>query len=290
MNMINKIKILYSTITSTKVTRGSSSFFIFYFCVTHSINIVGKDLPRLADFMRKSALFFILKTPQRTRVFTIQNKTGIFEVTPLNDSMTISADYFEAHLLPWLDKPRQKRVCIDIGAHMGRYSILALKHFHYDKVVAIEANPRTFTLLKKNIELNTITKKVTLVPIALGNQKGTLEFESNENNLAVAHVVTSRTTLSPRNKVIQVASDRASEVLRINHVNYKEIDFIKMDVEGFEYQVLDGMKEILEDMQSGSYVMIEISNPENRKAQDVLEHHSFSLQLTNGADYLYVKN
>ena len=63
-----------------------------------------------------------------------------------------------------------------------------------------------------------------------------------------------------------------------------------MDVEGFEDHVLEGMHEVLEKMPHGSYVMIEISNPENKKAQTILEQHHFKLLSIDRADYFFVKN
>ena len=290
--MLHKIKILWTTISETKVIEGSRFCFIFYFCLTHGINSIGKYLPDFATLLRKVCYFFIQYKPRWARVFIIKNNTGIFEVVPLNDSMTISADYFEKNLSNWLDKPAQKRTFIDIGAHIGRYTILASKHFHYKKVLAIEANPATFTTLKKNINLNNITSIATPVQIALSDKAGIVKFETNKSNLAVGHVVTedSDNAGTSKNEIIQVAAEKASVVVSKNHINFEEIDFIKMDVEGFEDHVLEGMHEVLEKMPHGSYVMIEISNPENKKAQTILEQHHFKLLSIDRADYFFVKN
>ncbi len=63
-----------------------------------------------------------------------------------------------------------------------------------------------------------------------------------------------------------------------------------MDVEGFENQVLEGMKNVLAKMQAGSCVMIEISNPSDPKARDILEQNSFHLVGQDRADYLFIKS
>jgi FkbM family methyltransferase len=290
--MLKKIKTLHRTITATKVLRGSRIFFVFYFLLTHGLNSLRRHAPRTADAMTGIISFFIRYTPKATSVFVIKNETGIFEVLPLNDSMTISADYFESELLPWLARPKQKRTLVDIGAHMGRYTILACTHFHYTKVVAIEANPATFAMLKKNVELNGITADTILAPVAVGDRAGIVRFETDKNNMAVARVVIGTEAVRRRNHnkaVLDVQTQKASAVLDTHRIRYEEIDFIKMDVEGFEAEVLEGMKEVLQKMPAGAYIMIEISNPKNKKAQNMLESYAFTLVENDSADYLYVK-
>jgi FkbM family methyltransferase len=280
--MRSKLKVLLGATKDTKVLRGSRSVFIFFFFLTHGINRIGHYSPRFARLLRH--------IPHQ-KEFTIKNSVGVFEVTPFGDSMTVSSNYFESHLLPWIIKPRQKRVFVDIGAHIGRYTILAINRFHYKKVIAIEANPDTFAMLKKNVQLNHIENNVTLVQMALSNRTGKVEFESDKYNLIVGHVRTSKHNglVHENNKIIEIESDQGTSVLDTNKVKFEDIDFIKMDVEGFEPEVLDGMRQVLQKMQRGSCVMVEISDPASKKAESVLEQYSFQLLSSNQADYLFVK-
>ncbi len=212
--MTDKLKILRTAAADTQVLEGGRRLFCFYFYLTHGINFIEKKLPRTARTLRNAAHFIAQRTPRSTRTFVIKNNTGIFEVVPFNDSMTISADYFETQLLAWPEKPAHRRVFIDIGAHIGRYTILALSRFHYDTVVAVEANPATFATLKKNIALNGMAARAIAVPVALSDREGTIEFETNRNNLAVGHVITGGTEKSPHAKVITVATKKLSTILR----------------------------------------------------------------------------
>jgi len=56
--------------------------------------------------------------------------------------------------------PKSNDIVIDIGAHIGEYALPAAKNS--GKVVAVEPNPDTFTILKKNIELNKISNVIPI--------------------------------------------------------------------------------------------------------------------------------
>ena len=243
--------------------------------------MLNRPFPLCARFLRN--VF------RSQKIFIIQNNIGIFEVIPFNDSMTISADYFEAELLHWIDKPKQKRIFVDIGANIGRYTIVSQKRFHYQKVLAIEANPITFSILQKNIGLNTLDATTTLVQIALSDHNGTVSFESDENNLGGAHVVTIPDKNPTKNRILEIRSQKASEVIDAQHIAYQDIDFIKIDVEGFEYEVLSGMENVLRHMRAGSYIMIEISGNKTHDTKAMLNKYLFNLVASNKADHLYVK-
>jgi FkbM family methyltransferase len=52
-------------------------------------------------------------------------------------------------------RPKEGDMVVDIGAHIGRYTIIASKRVGANgKVIAIEANPSNFEMLKRNIQLN----------------------------------------------------------------------------------------------------------------------------------------
>jgi len=187
--------------------------------------------------------------------------------------MTISADYFEAQLLHNIDRPKRKKLFVDIGANIGRYTIAAQKKFHYKNVIAIEANPVTFSVLQRNITLNDLTATTITVQTALSDHEGLVRFESDEFNPGGAHVMNASHTKMTENKITEIEAMKASIVFDMYHIGGRDIDCIKIDVEGFEYEVLSGMRDILEEMSSGSYIMIEISG---NKAE---ETKKFSLRI-----------
>ena len=265
----------------TKVVRGGRFSFVIYFLGTHAVNSINRISP--------SCTYFLRKILHSKHVFIIKNDSGIFEIRPFNDSMTISADYFERQLLYWIGKPERKKLFIDIGANIGKYTVIAQKKFHYKKVMAIEANPITFSALQKNVVLNNLDATTILVQVALSDHDGSVLFESDEYNSGGAHVVSVQNKKRLKNKIIEITAKKASTVFDAHRIDGEDVDFIKIDVEGFEYAVLSGMRPILEKMHDGSYIMIEISGNKTEETKMILIACSFTLVSRNNADYLYIK-
>ncbi len=120
----------------------------------------------------------------------------------------------------------------DIGANGGAFSILAIQH-SLAEVHAFEPHPQTFELLEKNVSSQSRKHKVYLHNIALGNKNGhvnfTTEFDT-ENHIA---------TVEDTN-VIPV------QMTTLNELNLNVPTIIKIDVEGFEWNVLQGASNIFE--------------------------------------------
>ena len=120
---------------------------------------------------------------------------------------------------------------LDIGANVGVYTILASGEKKC-KSIAIEPIPRTFNYLKRNVELNQIQDKVKLYNIGLSNKNGALYFTDDKDSMN--HVVDK-----------EVPNSIKVKVYSLDDLINEPINFIKLDVEGFEKFVLDGAKLVL---------------------------------------------
>lgn len=129
-------------------------------------------------------------------------------------------------LLHYLDSNKH---FIDIGANVGVYSLLAAGVKNCE-TITIEPIPSTFNYLKKNITLNNLDKKITPLNIGLSNKKGQLFFTEEEDTMN--HVLEKET-----NNSINVEVDILDNILTSHE---KKNTLIKLDVEGFEYNVLKG--------------------------------------------------
>lgn len=136
--------------------------------------------------------------------------------------------------------PKQGEVVVDVGAYVGRYSLIASKYVGKDGIViAVEAHPANYQVLLKNITLN---KMENIIPInkALLNRNGTCELFIGDRE--GWHSIVKKTERSI--KVPCITLDKLLEKLGVTQVNW-----IKIDVEGAEYKVLQGMKRILKKSQ-----------------------------------------
>lgn len=127
---------------------------------------------------------------------------------------------------------------IDVGANIGYYTILAAKRVGpRGRVIAFEPEPNNFAILKRNVEANGFTN-VILEQKALSNKPGTLRLYLEEENKG-GHKVFQFGSARP---FVEVEAVRLDDYLK----EYKgRIDLIKIDTEGAEGAILEGMQKTL---------------------------------------------
>lgn len=128
---------------------------------------------------------------------------------------------------------------LDIGANIGCTAILFGELSN--KVYAFEPSQSTFAFLEKNISRSG-RKNVFLQNIGLGAEPGEFTLTFSPTNRA-GGFVSNQTQASVGHTVEKIAIRQLDEV--VNSLNLQQIDFIKIDVEGFEGHVLRGAKQTL---------------------------------------------
>jgi FkbM family methyltransferase len=160
-----------------------------------------------------------------------------------------------------------QRVGVDVGANLGIFTRFLMKHF--DHVIAVEPLPdlaakieRIFgtTVQVENCALGSTTGSIIIrTPVdAQGNAMHALTtaFEGNDLKMFEHQSVLENTV-------------RVAQLDALNQSG-KQIAFIKIDVEGFELEVLKGAGHVLSE--DRPVVMIEISKGHNPQYADTLEH------------------
>lgn len=142
---------------------------------------------------------------------------------------------------------------LDVGANVGNHSLYFASRFK--RVLSFEPNPLTFKLLEVNVALNGASN-VTPFRMGLGADNSELPFVSPERaNFGEGHFLQAGETAAAVERLPVVkADDHLMQVAREDR-----IALVKIDVEGFELEVITGMKETLS--QFGPVVIFE-ANPE----------------------------
>jgi len=126
---------------------------------------------------------------------------------------------------------------VDIGANIGLFTLFFSKLVGTTgRVIAFEPDPENFDVLKKNIELNEITN-VTLVQKGVSNKNESVKLY--KSNVSGGHSLIKNEWAKEYTNIQTVTLD--------GYFRGEEIDMIKIDAEGFELEVIEGGKKLLEN-------------------------------------------
>jgi FkbM family methyltransferase len=120
-------------------------------------------------------------------------------------------------------------VLLDLGAHLGTVSMCAARRGA--KVVAVESSPRNARCLRESIAANGLD--ITLAPVAVAATRGRVHFREDGPFGQV--------TDDPA--AVEVDALSVPEILA--RAGCAHVDVVKIDVEGHELTVLDGMRDLL---------------------------------------------
>ena len=185
-------------------------------------------------------------------------------------------------------------ICIDIGANIGYYALLESKIVGKNgKVIAIEPAPLSFRLLKRNIALQEIGSKghddysiakndnnnIEAYNLAIGDVDGKVDFLLTQfSNLNRVLRPDERMQGAAVTDVTTVGSKRLDTF--VNERQIRSVNFIRMDVEGHELNIVKGMQQTLKKYKP--LLMIEV-HKDYLKTQGsigfLMELKSFGYQL-----------
>jgi FkbM family methyltransferase len=128
--------------------------------------------------------------------------------------------------------PQKEEMVIDGGAHIGFFTIKASKVVGNDGlVIAVEPEPENFNLLCRNLKINSL---VNVIPI-----KAALGGESRRGKLFLS-VSIGHSLFSEASHFVEVPVITIDQLCKI--LGLPRVDLIKLNVEGAEYEVLEGAK------------------------------------------------
>jgi FkbM family methyltransferase len=167
---------------------------------------------------------------------------GVF-LAPSDDLVTEHLEEYGAHTRPFvalaLALIRPGDIVLDIGAHIGSFTIpLARAVWPDGVVVAFEPNDFTSEVLEINVELNDLSRVVEVEHIALSDTQRVFTIDTPRSNTGASHLTLEEADES------SITTSTLSDWFATTHL--ETLDFIKVDVEGMEMQVLAGGREILD--------------------------------------------
>jgi FkbM family methyltransferase len=174
---------------------------------------------------------------------------GFLNSLAVDDREPLMADIF-------LKSISETSVVFDIGAHLGQYSILAASKAKSNRsVFAFEIHSRTFDYLKQNIHVNGFDEIIVPLYKAFSDSPGKISVNIDMQQ-------------SDFTSITQVRTGASLSKIEIDAVTFESLidipkpDVIKIDVEGAESKVLDGLNSVFKDAEDLPTLFIE-SNSES---------------------------
>jgi FkbM family methyltransferase len=191
--------------------------------------------------------------------FAVPNRVNHLRATTLSTK--------EPETLAWIDGMPEGAVFWDVGANVGLYSCYAARARRCE-VCAFEPSVFNLEVLARNVHLNRLTDRVTIVPLPLSDARGvsTLNMTTTDWGGAFSTFGQAyghdgqplRTTFEFRTAGLSMAG--AAGLLGLPQPQY-----IKMDVDGIEHLILKGGADVLRQV---SGVLIEVNEEFDLQARD----------------------
>lgn len=189
------------------------------------------------------------------------------------DGLVLRHGFYEEEVLDSILSRLRPGDCFwDVGANLGLHA-LTVAHLKPDtRVVAFEPNPALARLLRETATRNRLTLDVQ--EVALDAQSGTATFYVHSGN-------SGRSSLhnwdnDPSLTRIEVRTIRGDELVGAGKVPAPHV--MKIDVEGNEARVLEGMPHLL-DQPSLHSIVLEDAKEMDSPAKQILQRHGFSLRV-----------
>ena len=164
----------------------------------------------------------------------------------------------EPETLEWINSFEKNSIFWDIGANIGLYSIYSAKKKNCS-VFSFEPSVFNLELLARNINLNHLSKLISIIPIPLDKSNSLSEMQFSSTDLGGA--------LSSFNHKIGHDGKNFKSIFQysiiglsmdeISELSVPSPDYVKIDVDGIEHFILEGGEKILKSCKS---ILIEIND------------------------------
>lgn len=146
-----------------------------------------------------------------------------------------------------LNSVKSKQTAWDVGANHGYFTLILGKLVgDSGTVVAFEPEPETLRQLEKNIKSNNLDN-VKIVPTALSNSSGRSKMHISDRTASgVSHLVYDQDQ-EDNEMIVEVEVTRGDTL--VNNDSVAVPNFIKIDAEGFELEVLQGLEATLDNQE-----------------------------------------
>jgi FkbM family methyltransferase len=195
----------------------------------------------------------------------------LFYVDHIQKGIYQNRNFYEVETLEFLRLHyKQFEHVVDIGTNIGNHMLYYCSNLGAQQVFCFEPNQFNREVLEKNIELNHLQKKVTVYPYAVGAEKG----KGIQSNFSLGNTGMNRVDK------VEAGNDAADaiDIRTLDEFEFKQIDFVKIDVEGFETDVLLGAGATLQRCKP--VVLIEVFEKSREQVDTLMQRYGYRKFIT----------
>jgi FkbM family methyltransferase len=159
-----------------------------------------------------------------------------FTRDPLDE--TIAEDVFGRHhatYFPEVPDGFEPKLVLDLGAHHGQYSLVATLEYPGANVIAVEPGPDQATALRRNVQLNQLDERITVLESALSDASGDAALHLDSDG-------------SWGNTLFEPSGDGGAVTVRTSTLSQilggRVPDVVKCNAEGAEYALIQQLDSI----------------------------------------------
>ena len=183
----------------------------------------------------------------------------------------------EPEILRWLEDFKTNSIFFDVGANIGLYSCYATKKKDC-KTFSFEPSVFNLENLAKNIYINNLSNKVTIIPNPVYKKKTISKMKMSSTDIGGAISTFAEDYTFDGTKINAIFSYNLpgislDEIIREFSLPYP--DYMKIDVDGIEHLILKGGNETLKNLKS---IFIEVSDnfsDQKKEVEDILKLNNF---------------
>lgn len=136
------------------------------------------------------------------------------------------------------------KIILDCGANIGIFSLWAHYLSPKSRIYAFEPTQLTFKMLENNIKVNNLEYCISVYNEALGDADIFTKLRTTQNSLGTGNSIMDSESVTPGNILIQNIKMKTIDKF-VQEYKLEKVDFIKIDTEGYEKQIIKGATETI---------------------------------------------